>query len=135
MKAEKVDLGETSLLEKQQRWTKRPQRFVHIVIAAVILAALLVKQGSTWTGLQALVHQNPSKHLNKVQQCSIDNFHQDLGFLDHAKPIEAHEFIQRRDRLAQALAQNGVDAFVLEPGYTFQCVLLCIHRHLIVCHS
>ncbi|KPM35563.1 hypothetical protein AK830_g11024 [Neonectria ditissima] len=56
----------------------------------------------------------------KVQQCSIDNLKADLSFLDPAKPIEADEFIERRDRLAQALAVNGVDAFVLEPGYTFQ---------------
>ncbi|PTB69156.1 Prolidase/Aminopeptidase P-like protein [Trichoderma citrinoviride] len=55
-----------------------------------------------------------------VQQCSIDNLKADLSFLDGAKPIEAAEFLLRRDRLAQALAANKVDAFVLEPGYTFQ---------------
>lgn len=56
----------------------------------------------------------------KVQQCSITNFKSDLSFLDNAHPIQADEFLQRRDRLAQALARNKVDAFVLEPGYTFQ---------------
>lgn len=55
-----------------------------------------------------------------VQQCSIDNLKSDLWFLDDAVPIEAEEFLERRDRLAKALAVNGVDAFVLEPGYTFQ---------------
>lgn len=55
-----------------------------------------------------------------VQQCSINSLKADLSFLDNAKPIEAGEFLERRDRLAKTLAGNGVDAFVLEPGYTFQ---------------
>lgn len=37
-----------------------------------------------------------------------------------ARPIEAQEFLDRRDNLARALHVSGVDAFVLEPGYTFQ---------------
>ncbi|EFX05237.1 proline dipeptidase [Grosmannia clavigera kw1407] len=56
----------------------------------------------------------------RAQQCSIDNLHKDLSFLDAAVPIGANEFIERRDRLAKALVASGVDAFVLEPGYTFQ---------------
>lgn len=55
----------------------------------------------------------------KVQECAIHNLHQDLSFLD-VEPIKADEFIERRDRLAQALVASNVDAFVLEPGYTFQ---------------
>jgi hypothetical protein len=54
-----------------------------------------------------------------VQQCAIHNLRSDLSFLDRAKPVGADEFVLRRDRLAQALVVNGVDAFVLEPGYTF----------------
>lgn len=67
-------------------------------------------------------HQQSRKHIDvdAVQQCSIDNLKSDLWFLDDAVPIEAEEFLERRDRLAKALAVNGVDAFVLEPGYTFQ---------------
>lgn len=57
---------------------------------------------------------------DKVQQCAIKNLHIDLSFLDDVKPITAAEFIDRRDRLAQALVQADADAFVLEPGYTFQ---------------
>lgn len=57
--------------------------------------------------------------VDKVQQCAIDNLHADLSFLD-VEPIKADEFIDRRDRLAQALVDSNVDAFVLEPGYTFQ---------------
>lgn len=56
----------------------------------------------------------------KVQQCAIDALHEDLSFLDSAVPIAADEFLVRRDRLAKALVASGADAFVLEPGYTFQ---------------
>ncbi|KAJ4390186.1 hypothetical protein N0V93_007660 [Gnomoniopsis smithogilvyi] len=61
-----------------------------------------------------------SSVFDKVQECAIRNLHQDLSFLDQAKPIESDEFIERRDRLARALSASNVDAFVLEPGYTFQ---------------
>lgn len=60
---------------------------------------------------------------DKAQRCAIDNLHKDLSFLDQAKPIAAQEFVGRRDRLAQALSASEVDAFVLEPGYTFQYVV------------
>ncbi|KAK6212693.1 hypothetical protein LQW54_004960 [Pestalotiopsis sp. IQ-011] len=56
----------------------------------------------------------------KVQQCSIDNLHADLSFMKDAKSIAAEEFLERRDRLARALYADKIDAFVLEPGYTFQ---------------
>ncbi|KAJ3579007.1 hypothetical protein NPX13_g1558 [Xylaria arbuscula] len=61
---------------------------------------------------------NPS--LQEVQKCAIDNAHADLSFLDSAKPIQTDEFLERRDRLARALVVADADAFVLEPGYTFQ---------------
>ncbi|KAL8284394.1 hypothetical protein RB597_001626 [Gaeumannomyces tritici] len=57
--------------------------------------------------------------LHKVQQCAIRNLHANTSFLD-APPIPASEFVERRDRLARALAASGADAFVLEPGYSFQ---------------
>lgn len=57
---------------------------------------------------------------DRVQECAIHNLHQDLSFLDQAEPIKSDEFIERRDRLAQALSASNVDAFILEPGYTFQ---------------
>ncbi|ROW00416.1 hypothetical protein VPNG_07934 [Cytospora leucostoma] len=58
--------------------------------------------------------------VDTVQKCAIGNLHKDLSFLDPAKPITTDEFIHRHDRLAQALAASDIDAFVLEPGYTFQ---------------
>lgn len=39
------------------------------------------------------------------------------------KGIEApgvDEYIERRQRLAVALDEDGIDAFIVEPGYTFQ---------------
>jgi Xaa-Pro aminopeptidase len=30
------------------------------------------------------------------------------------------EFVQRRDNVAKALVEDGIDAFIVEPGYTFQ---------------
>ncbi|KAI5865306.1 Prolidase/Aminopeptidase P-like protein [Durotheca rogersii] len=56
----------------------------------------------------------------RVQACAVDNLRADLSFLDGASPITADEFLDRRDRLARALAAEGVDAFVCEPGYAFQ---------------
>jgi Xaa-Pro aminopeptidase len=56
----------------------------------------------------------------KVQQCAINNFHADLSFLHSVSPISSDEFLSRHDRLAHALVATGVDAFILEPGYTFQ---------------
>lgn len=60
--------------------------------------------------------------LETFQHCSIRNIFKDtdLGFLSTAHPLNVSEFVTRRDRLAQALAAEGVDAFAVEPGYTFQ---------------
>lgn len=89
---------------------------VGIVVATVLAALWLV-----WPHLE----MSPQRHtqlsvVDKVQKCAIDNLHEDLYFLEPAKPITAEEFISRHDRLAQALAASDLDAFVLEPGYTFQ---------------
>ncbi|KAJ6160311.1 hypothetical protein N7470_003707, partial [Penicillium chermesinum] len=43
-----------------------------------------------------------------------------LPFLKDVAPIDVPEFENRRDRLAQALVAEDVDAFVVEPGYTFK---------------
>jgi Xaa-Pro aminopeptidase len=73
------------------------------------------------TSQQIMFDPNPfASHVDRIQQCSIKNFHGDLSFLDHVEPITSTEFIQRRDNLAKALYLERVDAFVLEPGYTFQ---------------
>ncbi|KAF7595231.1 hypothetical protein BBP40_006977 [Aspergillus hancockii] len=63
---------------------------------------------------------SPSKY-EEFQECSIRNL-QDTGlyFLNTAVPIAVEDFEDRRDRLAQALVADGVDAFIVEPGYTFK---------------
>lgn len=71
-------------------------------------------------GSQNPVFLQSSSQFDRVQQCTIERFHKDLYFLENARPIEAQEFLDRRDNLARAVHVTGVDAFVLEPGYTFQ---------------
>lgn len=62
-----------------------------------------------------------SSKLEAFQQCSVDNLlGTGLYFLDSASPIAVADFQERRDRLANALVADGVDAFVVEPGYTFK---------------
>lgn len=73
----------------------------------------------------------PSR-LQSFQDCSIEQLYidTDLDFLSTASPIALSEFVLRRDRLAQALVDDGLDAFIVEPGYTFQYfanVGHCIH--------
>lgn len=43
-----------------------------------------------------------------------------LHFLDNAHPLPVEEFVERRNRLAKALVADGVNGFVVEPGYTFK---------------
>ncbi|KAI5258100.1 Creatinase/aminopeptidase [Aureobasidium subglaciale] len=106
LKSESLDTSSPSF---QHSKTARPRSKIWIAVAT---AALYL----TWTG-------NPfatKTQFHRVQQCSIDNFHKDLYFLENARPIKSQEFLDRRDNLAKALHVSGVDAFVLEPGYTFQ---------------
>ncbi|CAN8102018.1 unnamed protein product [Discula destructiva] len=88
--------------------------------SATIAGAVLATFTFTWLRYLHGIPSAPYSLLDEVQTCAIDNLHKDLSFLDPAVPITAQEFIDRRDRLAQALAASGVDGFVLEPGYTFQ---------------
>lgn len=84
-----------------------------------VLAALVLVTFTFWTTFSN--HQSAHQRtLQRIQQCSIDNLHSDLSFLDAVAPIPASEFITRRDNLARALVKDNVDAFVVEPGYTSQ---------------
>lgn len=58
-------------------------------------------------------------HLQSFQDCSIKNLQANLSFLATADSLPVAEFVPRRDRLAQALVEDGLDAFLVEPGYTF----------------
>ena len=59
-------------------------------------------------------------HEPRFQKCSIDNYlDTGLPFLEGVKRPPLEEYVTRRDNLAKALVSDGVDAFVVEPGYTF----------------
>lgn len=59
--------------------------------------------------------------LDEFQQCAIRNLlDTGLPFLEKASPITVLDFQDRRDRLAEALVAEDIDAFVVEPGYTFK---------------
>lgn len=90
------------------------QSLVYVSLAAVLLYTL---RFTSWCVRGP--HDAPPDAA-KVEQCAIKAFKSDLSFLDAATPIGAAEFLDRRDRLAKALVASGADAFVLEPGYTFQ---------------
>ncbi|KAI8958266.1 Prolidase/Aminopeptidase P-like protein [Daldinia sp. FL1419] len=101
------------LLDSSRR--TRSYRSRNIIIAVALLFNIL------WL-LQAWISQDveSSPDIARVQRCAINNLHANLSFLDGATPISEDEFLERRDRLARALVASDVDAFVLEPGYTFQ---------------
>ncbi|KAK3181951.1 hypothetical protein K4F52_006690 [Lecanicillium sp. MT-2017a] len=99
---------------RQRPWLKRTA-----MLTICFLASAWLLYTTTLARLTSTSTSKPSPQ-DKAQKCTIANLHSDLSFLDAAKPIAKVEFVQRRDNLARALAQNGVDAFVVEPGYTFQ---------------
>lgn len=111
-------------MEKQaQPADGRPRRELstkNAIVAGVLVATLTFTWLSSPHSLVSLQNAPPHSVVEEVQTCAIANLHKDLSFLAPAVPITAKEFIDRRDRLAKALAASSVDAFVLEPGYTFQ---------------
>ncbi|KAE9379440.1 Creatinase/aminopeptidase [Stipitochalara longipes BDJ] len=66
------------------------------------------------------IHSAPNL-LTTFEACSINSFlSTGLLFLDFASPLPVSEFVTRRNNLAKALMWDGIDAFIVEPGYTFQ---------------
>ncbi|ESZ94173.1 glycoside hydrolase family 5 protein [Sclerotinia borealis F-4128] len=62
-----------------------------------------------------------SSRYEKFRKCAINTFLETgLPWLETASPISIEEFVQRRNKLAVALEIDGTDAFIVEPGYTFQ---------------
>jgi hypothetical protein len=66
----------------------------------------------------------PEPHtLATFQTCSINSFlSTGLPFLETASHLPVSEFVERRNNLAKALVADGIDAFTVEPGYTFKYV-------------
>lgn len=57
---------------------------------------------------------------DEFKRCSIDTYRATgLEFLDAAERLPVDEYVLRRNNLAKALAVEEIDAFVVEPGYTF----------------
>ncbi|KAI1339420.1 Creatinase/aminopeptidase [Xylariaceae sp. FL0016] len=107
-------------MRRKPSWSQRVWTFLckHYLLIITVNTFLL---NVAWISREWKAQYAGSKpDVARVQQCAIDNLHADLSFLDSAVPIEAEEFLERRDRLARALVASDVDAFVLEPGYTFQ---------------
>ncbi|SMR45902.1 unnamed protein product [Zymoseptoria tritici ST99CH_1E4] len=58
--------------------------------------------------------------LDNFRKCSIDAYRATgMDFLKTADPPSLDEYVLRRDNLAKALAADNIDAFAVEPGYTF----------------
>lgn len=57
-----------------------------------------------------------------AEQCAVRSFAKDASFLDGVAAVETAEFLARRDTLARVLRDEGVDAFIIEPGSTFEYV-------------
>ncbi|KAJ4402799.1 hypothetical protein N0V91_007020 [Didymella pomorum] len=57
---------------------------------------------------------------NAFKKCSVDKYRATgLKFFDNAERPPVEEYVLRRNNLAKALAIEKIDAFVVEPGYTF----------------
>jgi Xaa-Pro aminopeptidase len=98
---------------------KFPSRLRRCLIAAFICSSTLFLWNYNWS-VNSISRESTLSVAN-FQECSIKKF-QATGFpfLDSASPLPVQEFVERRDRLAKALVADGVDAFIVEPGYTFQ---------------
>ncbi|CAI7625180.1 unnamed protein product [Penicillium bialowiezense] len=110
-------------------WEKPPQRGFSGLTCAI--SALICLATGYYYGNQAtprsLDHgsvtqiQPPLTAVGNLQKCAIDNLlGTGLPFLEKASPIALVDFEERRNRLANALVAEDVDAFVVEPGYTFK---------------
>lgn len=109
-------------------------RQARCVLLSLILFSLgLLSISKTWhtdftllddaigrTQQAALTELTWSGYLDEFKNCSIKNIQAtNFTFLDNARPIQLNEFVNRRERLGRALVADKVDAFVVEPGYTF----------------
>ncbi|KAJ5912395.1 hypothetical protein N7504_001278 [Penicillium tannophilum] len=113
---------------------KPSRRFSARNLAWAVVSAGLLATGYKFSHSRSLWVHSPSIHgcggawndagnpdrLRNFQDCAINNLLETgLPFMN-VEPIAVSDFEERRDRLAQALVAEGVDAFVVEPGYTFK---------------
>lgn len=98
-------------------WSSRSQKRLSFSLVIGLLLLFLLPLHINPTTIQTTLSDSP---IAKAQKCSIENFHENLSFLTEVYPISTSEFISRRNNLGKALHAEGLDAFILEPGYTFQ---------------
>ncbi|RFU27248.1 hypothetical protein B7463_g9091, partial [Scytalidium lignicola] len=109
-----------------RNWSSwRARRGVAAAIMSTLACLLLISryQNFNQSSPFAIVNSSVSSPhtIAQFQECSIKNFlSTGLHFLDSAAPLPVEEFVSRRDNLAKALVADNVDAFIVEPGYTFQ---------------
>lgn len=104
------------------------RKLTHFVITVGLLATGYLYLGRPWSHsvdrslLSSEVAAITKEHwLEGFQECAIKNLlDTGLPLLKKASPITVPDFQERRDRLAEALVAEDVDAFVVEPGYTFK---------------
>ena len=116
---------------QSDRLRRRPWVLVFPCIALLLLCDTYIRSLPTIDRLQAssfrpkfvkgLPLERIPERLEQFQNCSICNLARDTNFdfLLTAHPLSLSEFVSRRDRLARALVADGLDAFLVEPGYTF----------------
>ncbi|KAK0548576.1 hypothetical protein OC846_002230 [Tilletia horrida] len=60
-----------------------------------------------------------AQKLDVFNKCSIQGFDKSALKAPLVEPIPFDEFVHRRDRMAAALAEEGLDAYIIEPGSDF----------------
>ncbi|KAJ8068970.1 hypothetical protein OCU04_002649 [Sclerotinia nivalis] len=123
LRVSRLGMKEPQALRPRERWRQFFKRLIVAFTASAIL--MLVVQfladfvSSRLTPLN-IVNINSLRY-EAFRKCSVNTFLETgLPWLETASPIVLHEFVQRRNNLAVALETDGIDAFIVEPGYTFQ---------------
>ncbi|KAF7881769.1 uncharacterized protein EAF02_006457 [Botrytis sinoallii] len=106
-----------------ENWLQSSKRHVYAFTAFVILIFVvqLLPNFVSWQLAPLMLGDIGLSRYEEFQRCSVNTFLETgLPWLETASPIVLSEFVQRRDNLAVALDSDGIDAFIVEPGYTFQ---------------
>ncbi|KAM0128169.1 hypothetical protein ACHAO1_009129 [Botrytis cinerea] len=106
-----------------ENWLQPSKRHVIGFTAFVVLIFVvqLLPNFVSWQLTPLIAGEIGLSKYEKFQRCSVNTFLETgLPWLETASPIALSEFVQRRDNLAVALENDGIDAFIVEPGYTFQ---------------
>ncbi|TGO10917.1 hypothetical protein BTUL_0122g00290 [Botrytis tulipae] len=106
-----------------ENWLQSSKRHAVAFTAFVILIFVvqLLPNFVSWQLAPLMVGDIGLSRYEKFQRCSVNTFLETgLPWLETASPVVLSEFVQRRDNLAVALDSDGIDAFIVEPGYTFQ---------------